>query len=115
MPARAILRVVRLALASLVIAFATTSARAETIKEIVVEENKKTDSDTVVLISKLDVGDDWNNDMIPEIKSNLVSSGLFKDVTIFSEAHPEGGVRVHLLVKDKHSWVIAPAFYTQPT
>jgi outer membrane protein assembly factor BamA len=24
-------------------------------------------------------------------------------------------VRVHILVKDKHSWVIAPAFYNQPT
>ena len=26
-----------------------------------------------------------------------------------------GGVRVHILVKDKHSWVIAPTFYNQPT
>lgn len=105
----------RLALALFAIGLAASTATAETIREIVVEENKKTDSDTVILISKLDVGDNWHNDMIPEVKSNLVSSGLFKDVIIFSEAHPEGGVRIHLLVKDKHSWVIAPAFYTQPT
>jgi outer membrane protein insertion porin family len=108
-------RRVRFALVSLAIVLATTTAAAETIKEIVVEDNKKTDSDTVILISKLDVGDDWTNDLIPQVKANLVSSGLFKDVTVFSEPHRDGGVRVHLLVKDKHSWVIAPAFYTQPT
>jgi outer membrane protein insertion porin family len=108
-------RAVRVALVLFAIAYATTSARADKIKEIVVEENKKTDADTVILISKLDVGDEWNNDMIPEVKTNLVSSGLFKDVTVFSEPHPMGGIRIHLLVKDKHSWVIAPAFYTQPT
>jgi outer membrane protein assembly factor BamA len=43
-----------------------------------------------------------------------VSSGLFKDVEVFW-SKVEGGVRVNILVKDKHSWVIAPAFYNQPT
>src|SRR4029078_11197112 len=61
--------------------------------------------------------------MTARIKPDLVSSGLFKEVDGFWEAcgpatHPpckEAGVRVHLTVKDKHSWVIAPAFYHQPT
>ena len=52
--------------------------------------------------------------MVDLIKTRLVSSGLFKDVEVFYEP-VSGGVRLHMLVRDKHSWVIAPAFYTQPT
>lgn len=89
-------------------------AYADDIAEIVVEENTKTTSDTVMLISKIEVGDAWTPDMAEEIKRNLVSSGLFKDVEVFTEP-VKGGVKVHILAKDKHSWVIAPALYNQPT
>ncbi|HEU0036524.1 MAG TPA: hypothetical protein VFQ53_38190 [Kofleriaceae bacterium] len=92
-----------------------TVASADEIREIVVDENTKTTDDTVMLIARLEVGDEWTVDMIEVIKERLVSSGLFKDVIVFSEPHPMGGVKVTILVKDKHSWVIAPAFYTQPT
>jgi outer membrane protein assembly factor BamA len=34
---------------------------------------------------------------------------------VFWESAPTGGIRVHIQVKDKHSWVIAPSFYNQPT
>ena len=43
-----------------------------------------------------------------------MSSGLFKDVEVSYEPGTNG-VRVHILVEDKHSWVIAPTFYNQPT
>jgi len=91
-----------------------SSVAADTIQEIVVEDNEKTTSDTVELIAKIEVGDDWTPEMVDVIKTRLVSSGLFKDVEVFYEP-VSGGVRVHMLVRDKHSWVIAPAFYTQPT
>jgi outer membrane protein insertion porin family len=84
------------------------------IKSIVVEENTKTDADTVILISKLSVGDSFTADMADTVKFDLVSSGLFKDVVVYWTNVP-GGVQIHLVVKDKHSWVIAPAFYNQPT
>lgn len=84
------------------------------IKKIVVDGNSKTDTDTVILISKLDTGDDWTADMKGSVENELVSCGLFKEVTVYW-SNVEGGVQIHLLVKDKHSWVIAPAFYTQPT
>jgi len=90
-------------------------AEAERIEEIVVEENSKTTSDTVITLAKIDVGDDWSADMGEGIKKNLVSSGLFKDVEVFTEPAKNGGVKVHILAKDKHSWVIAPAIYNQPT
>jgi outer membrane protein insertion porin family len=87
---------------------------ADEIKEIVVEGNTKTTTDTVELIAHIETGDDWQTEMVDVVKTRLVSSGLFSDVEVFFEPM-QGGVRVHLIVKDKHSWVIAPAFYNQPT
>lgn len=84
------------------------------IKAIIVEDNKKTTSETVELISQLAIGDTWTPDMVDVVKSRLVSSGLFKDVEVYW-TRQAGGVAVHILAKDKHSWVIAPAFYNQPT
>jgi outer membrane protein assembly factor BamA len=101
---------------ALAICLGVSTARAEEIKEIQVEENTKTDDETVALIARIEVGDDWNLDMIETIKMRLLGSGLFRDVTVFSEPSKSGeGVKVTIVVKDKHSWVIAPAFYTQPT
>ncbi len=97
------------------LALAAGHAAADTIQEIVVEDNEKTTSDTVELIAKVEVGDEWTPELVDLIKTRLVSSGLFKDVEVFYEPVGTGGVRVHMLVRDKHSWVIAPAFYTQPT
>ena len=94
---------------------ASTTAMAEEIREIIVEKNTKTDDDTVALIARIDVGDEWSVEKIDEIKGYLVSSGLFKDVNVFSDTHPQGGARVYIQVTDKHSWVIAPALYLQPT
>jgi outer membrane protein assembly factor BamA len=111
-------------LLSLALALATARvAAADTIRQIIVEGNTKTTSATVELIAKIDVGDDWTLDMLDRIKADLVSSGLFKDVDAFSQPCgpqtapkcDETGVIVHITVKDKHSWVIAPAFYNQPT
>jgi outer membrane protein insertion porin family len=101
---------------ALAIMLGVSTASAEEIKEIIVEENTKTDDETVALIARIEVGDDWNLDMIEAIKLRLLGSGLFKDATVFSEPHKGGdGVKVTIIVKDKHSWVVAPAFYTQPT
>lgn len=117
-------RGVRAAAASLAIVLAAARiAAADPIRDIVVEGNTKTTSETVELIAKIGVGDDWTSDMLDRIKADLVSSGLFKEVDGFwDDCGPAttprcnaAGVRVHLTVKDKHSWVIAPAFYTQPT
>jgi outer membrane protein assembly factor BamA len=116
---------VRLAYISfaIVLAAARAAAAEDVIRDIVVEGNTKTTSATVELIAKIDVGDDWTNDMLDRIKRDLVSSGLFRDVSAFFEqcgptSAPKcdaSGVRVHLTVHDKHSWVIAPTFYNQPT
>jgi outer membrane protein insertion porin family len=101
-------------LPTLVVLALAGSASADVVKDITVEENTKTDSDTVALIARIDVGDEWTPDMSDQVKARLVSSGLFKDVEVYWTPVKDG-VKVHILVKDRHSWVIAPAFYTQPT
>jgi outer membrane protein assembly factor BamA len=99
------------------ICLATATAFADEIKEIQVDENTKTTDDTVALICRIEVGDEWSADMAETCRLRLISSGLFRDdPTVFSEPHKSGsGVKITIVVRDKHSWVIAPAFYTQPT
>lgn len=111
---RGILHFVRALISLLLVAWLGGRASAEEIKDIVVQDNHKTTSDTVELIAQISIGDDWEPAMVDVIKQRLVSSGLFKDVDVYWDPVP-GGVRVHLLVSDKHSWVIAPALYDQPT
>jgi outer membrane protein assembly factor BamA len=89
----------------------------EKISDILVADNTKTTADTVILIARIEVGDDFTAEMPERIRHDLVSSGLFKTVEVYYDKLPgkDDAVRVHLLVKDKWSWVIAPAFYNQPT
>jgi outer membrane protein assembly factor BamA len=94
---------------------ATQTAGAEKIAQIVVVENAKTTDDTVLFIANIEKGDDWSEDVKAAVNVELVSSGLFKKIDIFSEPHPKGGVKVTIVAIDKHSWVIAPTFYNQPT
>ncbi len=105
----------RVAFALVVLGLCAAVAAADTIEDIVVEDNTKTTADTVILISQLERGDTWTPDMVDVVKARLVSSGLFKDVEVYWTPVGEGRVKIHILAKDKHSWVIAPAFYTQPT
>jgi outer membrane translocation and assembly module TamA len=91
-------------------------ARADTIDEIIVEGNTKTQRETVLLIARVAVGDEWKVQTVGELRDRLVTSGLFSEVEVFWEPLPnKGAVRVHILAKDKHSWIIAPTFYDQPT
>ncbi|HMG53680.1 MAG TPA: hypothetical protein VK601_09360, partial [Kofleriaceae bacterium] len=95
----------RLAYVSFAIALAAVrAAAADTIRDIVVEGNTKTTTNTVELIAGIEVGDDWDNTTLDKVKRDLVSSGLFRDVEGFWE--PCGptttpkceatGVRVHI-------------------
>jgi outer membrane protein insertion porin family len=87
---------------------------SEVIKSIGVEDNEKTDTDTVIYISGLEKGDTFSGADAKIAKDKLVSCGLFKSVNVRWKMVP-GGVRVILQVQDKHSWIIAPAYYNQPT
>jgi outer membrane protein assembly factor BamA len=92
-------------------------AAAETIREIVVERNTKSTDETVLLIADVEVGDDWTPADVERVKVALVNSGLFKEVEVVTTPSllPAGGLKLVIMAKDKHSWVIAPTFYNQPT
>jgi outer membrane protein insertion porin family len=84
------------------------------ISEIVVEGNRKTTSSTVREISDLRVGDPWTESRRRHAEDELITSGLFRSVEVDDETTATG-VRVVLRVRDKHSWLVAPTFYWQPT
>lgn len=84
------------------------------ISEIVVEGNRKTTSATVREISDLRVGDPWTEAQRRRAEDELITSGLFQSVEVDDQTTATG-VRVVLRVRDKHSWLIAPTFYWQPT
>ena len=102
-------------LALLMLSAAVSPASADTIRQIVIVDNNKTTEDTVRFIADIEEGDRWDGDIQEQVRLELISSGLFKDVEIFSEPDPRGGVRVTIVAKDKHSWIIAPTIYRQPT
>jgi outer membrane protein insertion porin family len=89
-------------------------AAAQRIVKIEVFENTKTTDDTVILVAGIEKGDRFSLELLDQVRRDLVSSGLFKDVEVFSSPE-EGGVKITILARDKHSWVIAPTYYDQPT
>jgi outer membrane protein assembly factor BamA len=95
------------------VAVAPRPAAAESIKRIEVVGNTKTETETVMLIADIEVGDDYTPQVLEEVRIRLVSSELFKEVIVRADKRP-GGVKITINAKDKHSWVIAPTFYNQP-
>ncbi len=95
-------------------------AYADRIVAISVEENTKTTDATVALIADIAVGDEWTPGLADEVEQRLESAGLFKELDVYWDDVPAsgtraGGVRVHIVARDKHSWIIAPTAYNQPT
>ena len=84
------------------------------ILQILVEGNSKTTDETVILVSRIKVGKMFSPQMHDKVVANLVDSGLFKTADIAWEERP-GGYLVRLIAKDKHSWIVAPTYYDQPT
>jgi len=104
-------------IAVLVLSLTAHDARAEgeTITEIDVVENSKTTDDTVILIADVDIGDHWSDELGKRIEKNLISSGLFSSVKTFTGPTQKGvGVRLTIIAKEKHSWVVGPTFYNEP-
>jgi outer membrane protein assembly factor BamA len=102
-----------LLVATLVAAPSPARADGEEIVAIDVVENTKTNDSTVKLIADVEVGDTFSYDLIDRVRTDLVSSGLFKDVQVIGTP-VQGGMKLTIVAKDKHSWVIAPTVYLQP-
>src|SRR5206468_2510864 len=83
----------------------------QVITEIKIVDNTKTDKNTVEYLAQVKVGQLLTPELLDQVKQNLLSVGLFKDVWIYSEPASGGfGVRLIISAKDKMSWIIAPIF-----
>ncbi|MBE4751561.1 BamA/TamA family outer membrane protein [Corallococcus sp. ZKHCc1 1396] len=78
------------------------------IAEVVVDSPGKTKHGTISSYAQLGVGDTVDDVELKKVERRLLSTGLFQDVRVRTEPLPDGRVRLHLEVKDKASWVVAP-------
>jgi hypothetical protein len=89
----------------------------ERIVEIKVVDNTKTDAVTIEYLANVKVGETLTPDVVDRVRTNLLSIGLFKDVSVYwEEIGGAGGFGVRLVIsaKDKLSWIVAPIFaYSQ--
>src|SRR5689334_2927830 len=83
----------------------STTAAADKVVDIRVDGNTKTTDDTVILIAGIEKGDDLSPDRAEQVRRDLVTSGLFKEVQVYWEPAP-GGQRLVIIARDKHSWVV---------
>jgi outer membrane protein insertion porin family len=89
-------------------------ALGEKIVAVDVEGNTKTSDDTIRDIADVSVGDQLTDGLVDRVKVDLQTCGLFKEVNVTVVPQTLATVRLKINAQDKHSWVIAPTFYTQP-
>jgi outer membrane protein insertion porin family len=98
-----------LAIAFLLVLLAPARAFAigETIVDVRILDNQRTEESTVRSIAGLANGDTLNADTLDNVRERLNTTGLFADVNVWWEPHGEG-VRVNISVKDKFPWAPVP-------
>jgi outer membrane protein assembly factor BamA len=102
-----------IALLCLLLTPALARAEGEKIVLIDIHDNTKTDDETVLSIARVRKGDVFTYELVERATVDLKSCGLFQEVNLFTSPAKDG-VRLTIVAKDKHSWVIAPTFYTTP-
>jgi outer membrane protein assembly factor BamA len=100
-----------LALAVVVVCLAAAQPRAfaigETITDVRVLDNQRTEESTVRSIAGVSNGNILEADTLDRVRERLSTSGLFADVNVWWEPHGEG-VRINISVKDKFPWAPVP-------
>jgi outer membrane protein assembly factor BamA len=86
---------------------ATARAIGETITDIRVMDNQRTEESTVRSIAGVSQGEVLEIDTLDKVRERLNTAGLFSDVNVWWEPHNEG-VRVNISVKDKFPWAPVP-------
>jgi outer membrane protein assembly factor BamA len=86
---------------------ATARAIGETITDVRIMDNQRTDESTVRSIAGVSQGETLEADTLDKVRERLGTAGLFSDVNVWWEPHNEG-VRVNISVKDKFPWAPVP-------
>jgi outer membrane protein assembly factor BamA len=100
-------RALAVVVVSLLVAPATAHAIGETITDVKVMDNQRTEESTVRSIAGLANGEVLEVDTLDKVRERLNTAGLFSDVNVWWEPHNEG-VRVNISVKDKFPWAPVP-------
>jgi outer membrane protein assembly factor BamA len=82
-------------------------AVGETITDVRILDNQRTEESTVRSIAGVSIGDTMETDTLERVRERLNTAGLFSDVNVWWEQHGEG-VRVNVAVKDKFPWAPVP-------
>jgi outer membrane protein insertion porin family len=96
-----------LVVAGFVVAPARALAMGETITDVRILDNQRTEESTVRSIAGVSVGEILEADTLDRVREHLNTSGLFADVNVWWEPHGEG-VRINISVKDKFPWAPVP-------
>ncbi|MDB4980675.1 MAG: outer membrane protein family [Myxococcales bacterium] len=82
-------------------------AFGETITDVRILDNQRTDEATVRSIAGVSARDTLDVDTLDKVRERLNTSGLFSDVNVWWEPAGEG-VRINISVKDKFPWAPVP-------
>ncbi len=82
-------------------------AVGESITDVRILGNQRTEEDTVRSIAGVKIGDTLELDTLERARERLHTAGLFADVNVWWEQNGEG-VRVNIAVKDKFPWAPVP-------
>lgn len=92
---------------------AQAPADAKPLLDVRVQGDTKVTPRTAMRLARLERGDLVTVDMLPQLQAALLSSELFKSVTVWLEDAP-GGVVLVATLDDKLSWIAAPTLYLLP-
>ena len=67
---------------NLIILFIFSCASAEIIKSIKISGNKRLSVQSIIVFSKIDLNQDYNNEKLNEVLKNLYSTNFFKDIKL---------------------------------
>lgn len=90
-----------------------TVAIGDPITDIRVENNSRTDDETIRSIAGVSIGDELRVNTLDVVRERLHTSGLFADVDVFWKPHRHG-VSINIVIKDKFPWAPVPTFSYSP-
>lgn len=88
-------------------------AIGEVVTDVRVQNNVRTEDDTVRSIAGINIGDLIEPDTLERARERLHTSGMFADVNVFWEPFRDG-VRVYINIKEKFPWAPVPTFSLSP-
>jgi outer membrane protein insertion porin family len=88
-------------------------AIGEVIRDIRVEDNARTEEETVRSIAGIAIGDVMEVHTLESVRERLNTSGLFSDVNVYWVPFRDG-VRVNIVIRDKFPWAPVPTLSYAP-